>query len=489
MFVKLDLPAGIYRNGTEYQSSGRYYDANWIRFYEQQIRPIGGWRRLTSSPVTGKAREIVTWRDNSGQLWAGIGTESNLYAMTRSGSLLDITPAGLVQGIADADHGGGYGTGVYGAGLYGLPIMSVEAISAATAWTLDLWGENLVGVSSADKRIFEWSPLNSSPAVPIANAPTARSMIVTGERIMMALGTDNDPRQIRWSDQENNTQWVPEADNQAGDFFLQTQGELLCGVKIPNGVLIFTETDVWAANYLGPPLVYGFDIIADGVGAISQSSVVVIDGRVIWMGPQGFWYYTGTVSPLPCDVSDHVFMDINRDQISKVTSFHNSAFSEVWFFYPSNNSIENDRYVVYSYRENHWTIGGTDRLAAADMGPFQYPIMTSDDGHIYEHEIGFSHDGAKVFLEGGPLEIGQGDQVAYAHKYIPDQSSAGDVSVSFTSRFTPLGKEYSYGPYPATAYTDIRLSGRQINVKYEAVDGDDWRLGAPRIDVHAGGRR
>lgn len=489
MFVKLDLPPGIYRNGTEYQSSGRYYEANWIRFYEGQIRPVGGWRQRSQQVLEGKGREIVSWRDNQGQLWAGIGTDSNLYAMTRSGVVHDITPAGYTVGNRNARNGGGYGTGVYGAGVYGLPIASIQAVIPATVWTLDNWGENLVGLSSSEGIIYEWPPAPAAPAGPIAGAPPARSMIVTGERIMMALGASGDPRRIEWSDQEDNTQWVPQATNQAGDFTLQTSGELLSGVKIPGGVLLFTETDVWTATYLGPPFVYGFESVSDGSGAISQNAVTAIDGRVLWMGPQGFWSFSGFASPLQCDVSDHVFMNINRDQISKVSSFHNSAFGEVWWFYPSNNSTENDSYVVYSYREGHWSIGKTDRLSATDMSPFQFPLMVSDDGYVYEHEVGFNHHEEDVYLEGGPVEIAQGDQVAYAHQYIPDQSALGDVTINFATRFTPLGKEEIYGPYDASQYTDIRISGRQLKIRYNALDNGDWRIGSNRVDVRVGGRR
>lgn len=488
MLVSLELPAGIYRNGTEYQSSGRYFDCNLVRFYEGQIRPVGGWRRKSETAVAGKGREIITWRDNSQQLWAGIGTESNLYSMTLSGVITDITPVGLTVGLADAGNGGGYGTGVYGASDYGLPITSVNSIIPATVWSLDQWGENLVGVSPADGTIYEWVP-NSGPAVPIASAPQARSLLVTGERILMAFGTDGDPRKISWSDQENNANFVPVTNNQAGDFTLQTPGEILTAVKIPGGALIFTETDVHRAEYLGPPLVYGFPIVGDGSGAISQNSVVATDGRVFWMGPQGFWSYSGFVDELQCDVSDHVFRNLNRAQISKVTAFHNSAFGEIWWFYPANDANENDSYVVYSYREGHWSIGKLARLSATDMAPFQYPLMVGDDGYVYEHEIGYNHGDMTAFLEGGPVEIGQGDQVAYAHQYVPDNSSLGDVSVSFAARLYPHAKEEFYGPYSATVLTDIRLSGRQVKVRYEAAPNVDWRIGRTRVDVHAGGRR
>ena len=41
--VPLKIPAGIYRNGTEYQAMGRWYDSNLVRWFEGTLRPVGGW--------------------------------------------------------------------------------------------------------------------------------------------------------------------------------------------------------------------------------------------------------------------------------------------------------------------------------------------------------------------------------------------------------------------------------------------------------------
>src|SRR5262249_3994889 len=92
MLFPLAIPPGVYRNGTEYQSKGRYYDANLVRFYEGTIRPKGGWRRHSSSAVSGVGRAILAWKDNSTITWAAIGTDKKFYLMGRDGTLYDITP-------------------------------------------------------------------------------------------------------------------------------------------------------------------------------------------------------------------------------------------------------------------------------------------------------------------------------------------------------------------------------------------------------------
>jgi hypothetical protein len=134
MYLALALPPGITRNGTQYQSKGRWYDANLVRFYEGTIRPWGGWRAKTTNTVTGKGRAIITWKDNSALAWCAVGTEQKLYAISRSGFVTDITPMGFATGYADALISVGFGTGLYGSGDYGVSSSGGTTIAYARAY-------------------------------------------------------------------------------------------------------------------------------------------------------------------------------------------------------------------------------------------------------------------------------------------------------------------------------------------------------------------
>lgn len=120
-FLQLSLPSGMYRNGTEFQSQGRWYDGNLVRFYAGTIQPIGGWRQKSTTAMTGAPRAIISWRDNENTTRTAIATHSHIYYMTRGGVLSDITPAGFTAGRADAVAAGGYGDADYGEGTYGSP--------------------------------------------------------------------------------------------------------------------------------------------------------------------------------------------------------------------------------------------------------------------------------------------------------------------------------------------------------------------------------
>ncbi len=489
MYISIELPPGVYRNGTEYQSAGRYYDANLVRWRGRSMQPIGGWQEKSATTVTGSAREMITWRDNGNQVWAGIGTHSGLYVMTNTGIVHDITPANFTSGRSDAETGAGYGIGNYGAGAYGLPRPSTTTVLPASVWSLDTWGENLVGVMPEDATIYEWTLGTGTPAAAVANAPDCRCILATPERVLMAFGCDGNPRLIKWSDQEDNTNWTPTALNYSGDFEIATTGTILAGVKTKDTILIFTDTDVWRAEFLGPPLIYAFPVESDGAGIVSANAAAVIDGSVLWMGPESFWAYSGYVSKQPCDVEDYIFSNINTAQISKVVSFHNSSFNEVWWFYPDAESTENNRYVSFNYADATWSIGEIARLAACDISPFPFPMMADSDGQVWDHEVGTSHRGSVAFARGGPLELNDGNTLATALEYIPDEKTTGDVETYFYTRNYPNGTETEYGPYTSGLPTDVRLTARQIEVKHSSTGSADWRVGTPRVRVRPRGRR
>jgi hypothetical protein len=453
---------------------------------------MGGWRKRATGQMSGSCRGFITWRDNSANRWIAAGTHTKLYAMDEGGTLKDITPTGFTTGSASALSTTGYGYSTYGTLAYGTPRPDTGTITPATTWSMDTWGEYLIACSNADGKLYEWQLGFTTPtlAAVIANAPTSnKAVLVTAERIMFALGAGGNPRKIQWSDQEDNTVWTPAGTNQAGDYELATPGTLLAGKRVKGVNLLFTDVDVHTAQYVGAPFVYGFEKAGSGCGLISAQAVAAIDTAAIWMSRAGFWIYDGYVKPLPSDVSDYVFGNMNFNQASKVYSVHNSKFGEIWWYYPSSASNENDSYVTFNYRENHWNIGTLARTAGTDSGVFINPLMVSTDGFIYEHEVGFAYDSASLFAESGPVQIGNGDNIMSVRQVVPDEQTLGEAVVSFKTRNYPTGTQSTFGPYTAANPTSVRFSGRQVNMKVTGNTLADWRVGTMRLDAVPAGKR
>jgi hypothetical protein len=361
----------------------------------------------------------------------------------------------------------------------------------ATTWSLDNWGEFLVACSTADGRLLEWDLDVANNAAPIANAPIDNlGLVVTEERFLFALGAGGNPRKVQWCDREDNTTWTPDVANEAGDLELQTPGQIMLGIRTRGQTLIITDQDAHAATYQGPPFVYGFQRVGSSCGVISRKAAAVVDEGVFWMGQRGFYGYAGgTVQDVPCEVNDYIFESLNTSQRSKIFAVSNQAFNEIWWFYPSEGEDENDRYVSYNYAERHWATGMIARTAGFDAGVFQQPILFSDDGIAYDHEVGLQYDGSTPFAETGPITLGNGDQVMAATMLIPDEKTQGDVTATFKTRFHPNDTERSYGPYAMSNPTDVRFTGRQIRMRVEAARLADWRVGIMRLEAKPGGMR
>jgi hypothetical protein len=440
-----------------------------------------------SSPASGVPRAILPWRDNSSNRSIGIGTHTHLYRMNEAGSLLDITPTGFTVGDANASVRTGYGAGPYGMYAYGTPRPDNGVYFEATFWTLDTWGEHLVGVQSKDGRIWIWE--GSGLATQLLNAPTAcRAVIVTEERFMMALGASSNPRLVQWSDFQENEVWTPTALNQAGAEELQTPGQLMCGARVGGVVLILSDVDAHVARYVGYPGVYEFQRVGTACGAISQGAVAVIDQTAVWMGRDSFHLYNGGTVRLDCSVADYVFGRLNDQQRSKVSAFALASHSEVWWMYPSDDGLECDSYVAWNYRENHWTTGSLSRTCGAGRGTFANVLMMDPQGYVYEHEYGFSYGGAVPFVETGPIELGEGDRHMQVNKVIPDQTD-GSLQLVITSSEYPTGPEAVSPTYTLTNPTSVRASGRSARLRFTSASSADWRLGKTRLEVRPRGRR
>jgi hypothetical protein len=490
--IPLDLPAGVYRNGTDLQSQGRWRDSNLVRWFDNTLRPIGGWRTRSDTASAGQVRGMKSWIANNSDRWIAAGSYNKLYAYSGAGVQYDITPTGLTAGNENALNPVGFGTAFYGREYYGIARQEAVTITPATTWSMDSFGQFLVACSSSDGKVYEWQLSPSTKAAVVANAPVNnRAILVTEERFLMCLGAGGNPRLVQWSDRENNTVWTPAATNEAGSLELQTTGRIQCGVRVQNQALILTDTDAHAATYSGPPYVFGIERIGTSCGIVSTQAVAVVDKGAIWMGSRSFYTYSGgAVSEVNCEVADYVFSDINHSQISKVAAVSNANFGEIWWFYPSGNSNENNRYVVFNYNDNTWAIGVLARTSGVDAGVYRQPIIASAlNKKLYEHEIGFNYDGGEPFAESGPIIIGNGDNVMSVTKMIPDEKTQGDVDATFKTRFYPNDTERTYGPFNMSNPTSLRFTGRQVRIRIEGVNADDWRVGINRLEVIQGGRR
>tara|TARA_B100000902_G_scaffold27337_1_gene32917 strand:- start:3533 stop:5341 length:1809 start_codon:yes stop_codon:yes gene_type:complete len=471
--VPLKLPAGFYRNGTEFEASNRWRDGSLVRWRDGSLRPIGGWQPLKTGFCANPIRGAHAWESLGGTSYFAAGSYNELTAMTGAGTTYDITPTSMSTGREHAAQNLGFGGGFYGTGYFGTQRPATGIYSEATSWSLDNFGEYLVGVHYDTGTLVEWQLGSSTVAAPVANAPTSNlGLVVTEERFIFLLGAGGNPRKVQWCDKEDNTTWTPTATTESGDITLQTSGQIMQGLKTKGQTLIITDTDCFAMRYLGPPYVYSASRVGTSCGAVSRMSAVDTDMGAFWMGQKGFFTFDGnSVRELPCEVHDYVFDDLNVNQQSKIWGFNNTEFSEIWWFYPSSNSLEIDKYVAFDLLENHWLIGDLSRTGGVPRGVFRSPLLGGELPETITYNVTVANDGGNKYYLSGYSGSAPTINLKKGNTYIFDQSDSSNsghpLRFSTTSDGTHgSGSEYTTGVTIVGSTTQIVVSDSTPSTLY-----------------------
>jgi hypothetical protein len=112
----------------------------------------------------------------------------------------------------------------------------------------------------------------------------------------------------------------------------------------------------------------------DNISIISPGAPVTVNSVTYWMGADKFYMYSGRVETLPCTLKQYVFSDLNYDQAFQIVSGTNEGYNEVWWLYPSADSLLNNRYVIYNHLERIWYHGSIQRSAWLDSALRPYPM-------------------------------------------------------------------------------------------------------------------
>ena len=442
----------------------------------------------------------------------------------------------------------GWGVGKWGVGTWGTPRTVTDIFLDPGIWSLDNYGQNLIATVH-NGRTFQWQPIQSvgtgaltTRATSVANNPTKSVMTIVSDqdRHLFHLGTETtigdsttqDKMFIRFSDQENISDYQPTSVNTAGTFRIDNGTQIIGATKGKDYIMIHTNTAAYVSQFVGPPFTFSIRQVGANCGLIGQNASVFVDGAVFWMSDEGgFFVYDGTVKKLPCLVEDFVFktsgsnLGINLNKSEQVYAVHNSLYSEISWFYVKSGSDQVDRVVTYNYAERTWVTGSLARTSGADASIYDKPYMTKFTQNIagtypvvngisasqgattyYEHETGVNEvnysgtaTAISAYIQSGDFDLdvdGDGEYLMKIRRFVPDfKVLTGNAKVTLDLRDYPNDTATSspLGPFTINSSTDkvdTRARARLASFKVEndAVD-ENWRLGLFRFDTQPDGRR
>jgi len=467
-----------------------------------------------------------------------------------AGGTITTNPYEKIGPVANTPgYGWGAGTWNQPSTTWGTARTVSNTIIAAGSWSLDNFGELLIATIKGSKT-FSWDPNAgagvSTRATVIPGNPTASILtrVSDRDRHLIHFGTETaignvatqDPMFIRFSDQEDIEVYEPTSTNTAGTFRLDNGSRIVAAFKGKDYMLVLTDEAAYTMQFVGPPFTFSIRQVGSNCGCIGQHAAVFVDGAVYWMGDSGnFFVFDGTVKTLPSSVENFVFtttgddLGLNFTNGELVFAGHNSLFTEISWFYPQSNSIQNDRVVTYNYELQSWVTGSLSRTTYEDAHVLKNPTATrfidsltpntptingvSNNGsYVFEHEVGvnevinltsnnITNIAISAFVKSGDFDLdidGDGEYFIKIRRFIPDfKYLDGNTKVTLFFKAYPADTtsaqgETTVGPFTVTSTTDkidTRARGRLAAIKIEndALD-DNWRYGIFRLDIQPDGR-
>lgn len=434
-------------------------------------------------------------------------------------------------------NAGGWGTGGWGVGS--------TSSSTIRIWNHYNFGEDLI-YGPKDGALYYWDQTSGLTTHGVAlnslsgasDVPTVQRLLAVSDssRIVLAFGCNDygsavqDTMLIRWSDQESAVNWTPAATNQAGSLRLSHGSQIEAVAQVRQEFLVWTDTAVYSLQYLGPPIVWGSQLLSDNISIASDRAWGTAAGVTYWMGNEKFYMYDGRVQALVCDLRQYVFSDFNFNQLQQVFCGTNEQFTEIWWFYCSANSTTVDRYVIYNYVEKVWYYGTLGRTAWIDTSiSSTVPLACDYNRRLISHEVGVDDNATtttlpiEAYITSGEFDIDDGHNFGFVWRMLPDVNFTGSTvsNPTMTLSLLPLqnsGSGYTRGQTPVpsvnsdmsvagdnsypvvrtatvpvekfTGQVNIRVRGRQLSIKASSnTIGVQWQLGSCRLDVRPDGRR
>lgn len=493
----------------------------------------------TGDYVTFSGASTVAGLDLNGNFMMTV-TTANAFTITASAAASSTTTGGgstvraayeITIGPAAQVPQVGWGAGAWNSGTWGG--VGVFVADALRLWSAMNFGEDLV-FGPRGSGVYYWDATTglNERAVSIETLPGAtdppvvQNLVFVSDvyRFVFCLGandvgdTAQDPMLIRWADQESVTDWLPSATNQAGSLRLSHGSQIVAVAQTRQEILVWTDTALYSVQFLGAPLVWGAQLLADNISIVGPNAASVANGIAFWMGVDKFYMYDGRVQTLNCDLRRYVFQDINTTQYLQYFSGTNEGFNEIWWFYCSSTTNSIDRYVVYNYLEKIWYYGTMARTAWCDAGLRDYPQAATYSNNLVNHEFGNddnvsgSPTAINAYIESAEFDIQDGHNIGFVYRVLPDitfsgsntnnpqvtmslipmmnsgsgynspQSLGGSSSATVARTSTAVIEQFTGQVY-------VRVRGRQMIFKIESTDlGSSWQLGAPRIDIRPDGR-
>ena len=227
----------------------------------------------------------------------------------------------------------------------------------------------------------------------ISGAPKAGVIEVVGQFVFLGdtnEGTFGDsPNRVWWSAKGDHTDWTPSISTECATLLITSTPGKIRGIKrFGPHVVIYKRSSIHLGVYSGKPSIWNFDReISSQVGAVSNEAIADVgtpeEPRHIFMGFDDFYEFNGG-RPTPIGqgwVKETVFNELNKTYMERSIALHDRTNSLVYFFYPTTESNNPNKCVVYNYKTQRW--GRADRTIEFAFEYVSVGLSYDDLGSVY----------------------------------------------------------------------------------------------------------
>ncbi len=330
--LQADLPT--------YENSGALVVDNVLPL-AKGYKSLAGFQALSGTGLTGSAVGLFTSFSASGSTnYAGDATK--LYQMDSS----------LV--FQDKSKAGGYNNST--------------TENARDFWAFTQFGSNIIATNFADN-IQKFTEGTSSA---FSDLVSLKAKYIAVIRDFVVAGYTNESgtvynQRVKWSGINDSSTWTPSQSTQSGfQDIVGSHGNIQAIVGGESAGVIFMEKAIYRMSYVGVPLIFQFDKIADNIGAFAPKSVASYGNMVFFLAQDGFYKLTGGQQLTPIGnarVDNFFFEDLssNLDGITSAVDPNNSIV--VWSYRGSGaTGTTNNKLLIYNYAVDKWSTGSGQDL-------------------------------------------------------------------------------------------------------------------------------
>ena len=235
-------------------------------------------------------------------------------------------------------------------------------------WSFAQFGSRVIATNFADNI----QSFVEGTSTAFADLVSLKAKYVAVIRDFVFVGYTNESgttysNRVKWSGINDPTTWAPSQTTLSDYQDLPDTGNVQGIASGEEFGVIFTDKAIWRADFIGTPLVFSFNKVADNIGCFAPRSIASVGSDVFFLSQDGFYKISNgsQIRPIGKGKIDEFFLDdlsSNKEGICSAIDTNNSLYIVSYRGSgATGGSTVNNKMVVYNYATDSWsTCSGQD---------------------------------------------------------------------------------------------------------------------------------